>query len=41
MRFLLDTHIVLMIAQAKAEEMFFLTHDALLSGYGEKCVILL
>ena len=31
----------LMIAQAKADGMFFLTHDALLPYYGEKCVILL
>ena len=29
----------LLIAQAKVEEMQFVTHDALLSGYGESCVI--
>ena len=28
----------LLIAQAKVEEMQFVTHDALLSGYGEACV---
>ncbi len=30
----------LLLAQAKVEGMFFLTHDELLTGYGEKCVIL-
>lgn len=29
----------IMIAQAKYEQMYFLTHDSLLSGYNEKCVI--
>lgn len=28
-----------LIAQAKTEEMTFITHDSLLAGYGEKCVI--
>ena len=30
----------MLIAQAKAENMTFLTHDALLSGYNERCVVL-
>ena len=30
----------MLIAQAKAEGMRFLTHDGLLSGYGEDCVVL-
>ena len=30
----------MLIAQAKAENMSFLTHDALLSYYDEKCVVL-
>ena len=30
----------MLIAQAKSEGMRFLTHDGLLSGYGENCVIL-
>ena len=29
----------ILIAQAKAENMSFLTHDALIPGYDEKCVI--
>ncbi|MBQ7146956.1 MAG: type II toxin-antitoxin system VapC family toxin [Lachnospiraceae bacterium] len=29
----------MLIAQAKAEGMTLLTHDGLLAGYGEKCVI--
>jgi len=29
----------LLLAQAKAENMGFLTHDALIPGYGEKCVM--
>ena len=29
----------LLIAQAKTEEMRLVTHDALLSGYGEPCVL--
>ena len=29
----------ILIAQAKAEEMLFLTHDALLPGYHEHCII--
>ena len=28
-----------LIAQAKAESMIFITHDSLLVGYGEKCVL--
>lgn len=31
----------IMLAQAKAEKMFFLTHDTLLSDYGEKYVLML
>ena len=30
----------LLIAQAKVENLSFLTHDELIPGYGEKCVIL-
>ena len=30
----------MLIAQAKAENLTFLTHDALLPFYGEKCVVL-
>ena len=30
----------MLIAQAKAENMTFLTHDALLSDYNENCVVL-
>ena len=30
----------LLLAQAKVEDMLFLTHDELIPGYGEKCVIL-
>lgn len=30
----------MLIAQAKAEEMIFLTHDSLLAGYKESCVTL-
>ena len=30
----------ILIAQAKAENLTFLTHDALLPFYGEKCVAL-
>ena len=29
----------LLLAQAKAENFSFLTHDVLLSGYAERCVI--
>lgn len=29
----------ILIAQAKIEEMKFITHDSLLGGYGEACVI--
>ena len=29
----------LLIAQAKTEGLVFVTHDALLSGYGESCVL--
>ena len=29
----------ILLSQAKAENMSFLTHDALISGYDEKCVI--
>ena len=29
----------LLIAQAKVENLSFLTHDELIPGYGEKCVI--
>lgn len=29
----------MLIAQAKADNMVFLTHDSLLLGYGEKCVV--
>lgn len=29
----------LLLAQAKAENLRFLTHDSLIPGYGEKCVI--
>ena len=29
----------LLIAQAKAENLAFLTHDALITDYGEKCVV--
>ena len=29
----------LLLAQAKVENLSFLTHDALIPGYGEKCVI--
>ena len=29
----------LLLAQAKAERMAFLTHDELIQGYGERCVI--
>lgn len=29
----------MLIAQAKAENMSFLTHDSLLSAYNEKCII--
>ena len=28
-----------LIAQAKTEEMTLITHDGLLAGYGEKCVV--
>ncbi len=28
----------LLISQAKASDMIFITHDKLLSGYGEPCV---
>ena len=30
----------MLIAQAKAERMSFITHDPLLAGYGERCVIM-
>ena len=44
MKVLLDTHIALwtlrmLIAQAKAEGIILLTHDSLLAGYNEPCVI--
>ncbi|MBQ6503343.1 MAG: hypothetical protein IJI57_05470 [Flexilinea sp.] len=29
----------LLISQAKVEEMIFITHDKLLAGYSEKCVM--
>ena len=29
----------ILIAQAKTEEMTMITHDSLLAGYGEKCVL--
>ena len=29
----------LLLAQAKVENLSFLTHDVLITGYGEKCVI--
>ena len=29
----------ILIAQAKTEEMTMITHDTLLAGYGEKCVL--
>lgn len=29
----------IMIAQAKAEDMIFVTHDSLLSYYMEKCIV--
>ena len=29
----------ILIAQAKTEEMTMITHDGLLAGYGEKCVL--
>ena len=29
----------LLLAQAKAENFSFLTHDELIPGYGERCVI--
>lgn len=29
----------ILIAQAKTEDMTFITHDSLLAGYGEKCVM--
>ncbi len=29
----------LLVAQAKVENMFFLTHDELISGYQENCII--
>ena len=29
----------LLLAQAKVENMFFLTHDELIPGYGERCII--
>ena len=29
----------LLLSQAKAENLCFLTHDALIPGYGERCVI--
>ena len=29
----------LLLAQAKAENFYFLTHDELIPGYGEKCII--
>ena len=29
----------ILIAQAKTEEMTMITHDSLLDGYGEKCVL--
>ena len=29
----------LLLAQAKVENLVFLTHDALIPGYGERCVI--
>ena len=30
----------LLLAQAKCEQMIFLTHDSKLPGYHEKCVVL-
>lgn len=29
----------IMLAQAKADKLMFVTHDALISGYGEACVL--
>ena len=29
----------IMVAQAKSEEMYFYTHDALLPFYNEKCIV--
>ena len=29
----------LLLAQAKSENLAFLTHDSLIPGYGEKCVV--
>ena len=29
----------ILIAQAKTEDMMLITHDSLLAGYGEKCVL--
>ena len=49
MNLLLDTHIAiwalndpfdrLLLAQAKVENLSFITHDSLIPAYGEKCII--
>ena len=39
MKYLLNTYDRVLIAQAKTENMILITHDGLLDGYGEKCVM--